>query len=1000
MRNAMIVADPGKHRDAGAAEKASQMGRASVPLSPLPPLNRRDFLLTAATGLAAASLGVARAENIQTVSAPGQQDRSSWATYWNESSISDSDVDNLKRSFVPGRDYFILRSGRARLIIQADQASTSPGFLWLGFDSRANKVTQFRNERRKEDAINFDAGKGFLRSALEVLLGGFPFTSIAHETKTRWVWIEAIPAVEAQWWAGGLLVTEHFFAADSGVFVRRITVASQNLGGTEEITLRLSHPEGESTERGDWLVQENAQSRMALSSDSSHPRKLSAASSQLAIGPLVLHPGEAVSADSWLSVDFPHEPWAPPENVGQSIRRISVAWKSASSVTTEDATVLDIFDKARAGLGGMVSDDGSMDNGIFEYGAQWVRDTSATMTGLLHAGHFDLARAALVHLLRDLIDSNGRTMVNSGFEDPDREELDQMGEVLDALRSYVDWTGDESLVREYRSRLVSMIERPLQPEFRHANGMVHNRREYWEREFGDGFELIYQVYVALGLRRAASLAEPLDAMDRAQVCDRKLTAHCRLRYTIQCCRSSRRTVSSNDGLYRERGSASSTFAVQIRTCRSRRRRFLSRSRILKPRWQLRSDLWPLIRSWPAILLMTLRGSGTHGGLAEDTSDTTPAPNPTNPVPGLFRRAFFFVRNMMHACSRAVAVLWSGSTRYRAAAAEHGLKRFRSSAPRLRQPAFFPGCQPRLRYLLFATCSACSLKTDNFCFGLPCIQAVHISKRICAFVITGSSWKFQGLDLSNTQLSMAAIGRWTRTAQYGLGETSKVDTFNFMFDRKSATVFLERSRSQKKIRVGKRRSKEAEDNGQFPIERYIESHDLCSTCFLLGRGGRSSHHFAADHSAVFFAVQTQNAQSKFDTMHIGAFDPDAWNGIVFDGTDYRERLTCAIRVEATGRAQREQLILPGLRGTREEDNTLRISHCFSKYDSGTAARTRSTDRRHVAGVPVGRPRQYLHPRERGKLSNSARSQELAARRRVRFRLASSFSFDRQQRRRIV
>ena len=48
------------------------------------------------------------------------------------------------------------------------------------------------------------------------------------------------------------------------------------------------------------------------------------------------------------------------------------------------------------------------------------------------------------------------------------------------------------------------------------------------------------------------------------------------------------------------------------------------------------------------------------------------------------------------------------------------------------------------------------------------------------------------------------------------------------------------------------------------------------------------------------VQAASAQSKFDTMHIGAFDPDAWNGIVFDGTAYQERLTFAIRVGSKGR----------------------------------------------------------------------------------------------------
>lgn len=44
-----------------------------------------------------------------------------------------------------------------------------------------------------------------------------------------------------------------------------------------------------------------------------------------------------------------------------------------------------------------------------------------------------------------------------------------------------------------------------------------------------------------------------------------------------------------------------------------------------------------------------------------------------------------------------------------------------------------------------------------------------------------------------------------------------------------------------------------------------------------------------------AGKTVGAQSKFDTMHIGAFDPDGWNGIVFDGTAYQERLTFAIRI---------------------------------------------------------------------------------------------------------
>jgi len=384
---------------------------------------------------------------------------------------------------------------------------------------------------------------------------------------------------------------------------------------------------------------------------------------------------------------------ATPANVGQSILRTSAAWNSSSSVTTEDSTVREIFDKARAGLVGLVSDDGSMDNGVFEYGAQWVRDTSATLTGLLHAGHFDLARAAFVHLLNDLIDSNGRTMVNSGFEDPDREELDQMGEVLDALRSYVDWTGDDSLVREYRSRLLPMIERPLQPVFRHANGMVHNRREYWEREFDDGFELIYQVYVALGLRQAASLAEPLGAMDRAQHW-RQESARI-LQATLSDPVLSlvdnghlikRRTVSGERVRFIHIGGAN-------RMYRSQRKRFLLPSRIHKPHWQLRSVLWTLIRSWLVILLMTWRSSGTHGGSAEDTSDTTPAPTrPARPVELSYLLSSACATRCRHLRAQPPYLEWLNTVQGgRSGAWFEEIPIIRSQAP---TAGILPGCRPR------------------------------------------------------------------------------------------------------------------------------------------------------------------------------------------------------------------------------------------------------------------------------------------------------------------
>jgi GH15 family glucan-1,4-alpha-glucosidase len=51
--------------------------------------------------------------------------------------------------------------------------------------------------------------------------------------------------------------------------------------------------------------------------------------------------------------------------------------------------------------------------------------------------------------------------------------------------------------------------------FRDRTGMVHNRREFWERTFDDAYELAYQVWVIEGLHDAADLSEYLNAKSKA-----------------------------------------------------------------------------------------------------------------------------------------------------------------------------------------------------------------------------------------------------------------------------------------------------------------------------------------------------------------------------------------------------------------------------------------------------------------------------------------------------
>jgi hypothetical protein len=82
--------------------------------------------------------------------------------------------------------------------------------------------------------------------------------------------------------------------------------------------------------------------------------------------------------------------------------RTRAVWTAAASLKTDDASVQEIFDHARFGLPAMVADNGVLDAGLFEYGAQWVRDTSNTLLGLLHAGHFEQVRRGLIYLLEHM----------------------------------------------------------------------------------------------------------------------------------------------------------------------------------------------------------------------------------------------------------------------------------------------------------------------------------------------------------------------------------------------------------------------------------------------------------------------------------------------------------------------------------------------------------------------------------------------------------------------
>ena len=434
--------------------------------------------------------------------------------------VSPKTIDLYQSSFFYGRQYFVLRSGRATMILQADRADLGPAFTYMLFDAEvpSQSLTKAR-------AFNFVPGEGAGSSALQVELGGFLFCALGQRTDTRWVTVDGVPAAEAVWWAGGIRVTEQFSALGiGGLFQRLIRLEGANIMGEQPVTLRLSLPAGNFSGQGRTLVREAEKCQLGLIVHGDVPVESNLVRGYIDIGPLNIAPNSALAVQTGLLVQIPATPVS--EVMDRTARLASTSvvnerqatakvWAAASQLKTGDRTIQELFDNARYSLPGMIAEDGSMDAGIFEYGRQWARDTSNSALGAAHAGYFDLARAALEKVLTTMITDQGTTMVASRFEKPDLEELDQMGEILHSVKAYRDWSGDESLIREHQAKLLKLIARPLMPQFRDETGMVHDRREYWERTFDDAYELAYQTFLVQGLRDAAELAPLLGAQAQA-----------------------------------------------------------------------------------------------------------------------------------------------------------------------------------------------------------------------------------------------------------------------------------------------------------------------------------------------------------------------------------------------------------------------------------------------------------------------------------------------------
>jgi hypothetical protein len=344
----------------------------------------------------------------------------------------------------------------------------------------------------KRAALTCDATRGLERTRVGIRVGGATWFPTSAETLVEWDATAKTPTVQARW-PGGAARIEERFACVHPTLPRVV----------RELTVSFSEPPGE-------------------------PVALVAGSEPAAPDPLVLDFRGADSAAArlihevrcvdgrcrvvtWWDVDAGAA--VQPESGAATASR-----ETPATFTSSDAGLNHLFLTAMRQLPVAVDHRGRMDGSIWQYNLEWVRDQSHVAEALVRLGEAAKARTMLARMLDEMVSPEGDT-VDSGRRRPPAEvELDQNGELLAALATYADWTGDLELVDARWERIRAVAAFPLDERFRHAeSGLLHNRREYWERHgahgIEDGFELASQFFVMFGLREAARLADVLGHCD-------------------------------------------------------------------------------------------------------------------------------------------------------------------------------------------------------------------------------------------------------------------------------------------------------------------------------------------------------------------------------------------------------------------------------------------------------------------------------------------------------
>ena len=388
--------------------------------------------------------------------------------YTDDPKIGPPDV----RTSLADVDYFFIGNGFIQAAVQVCRSGEATPLGLLIMDPE-----RFGPKR---EALTCDPSVGLENTVVEVCLGEKVHVPTAAGVDARWTTVNGAPAVRATWPVGSAAVVESFYCLDRSKrqVIRRLDIQLPP-GSTGKVILRTKL------------------------TDSDHELPLDPS----ADGPATVFLIYEIAGDNdeWVvSAEWKQN--------GSPDAEATAYWNGLNRCTTGDSDLDSLFATSRYQLPTAVDAAGRMDASIWQYNLEWVRDEVHVAEALIRLGDYGLARTMLARLLDEFVSPDGAVIDSGRHRPPEEIELDQNGELLTALRTYVDWTGDLDLVRSRWSIVEALVSFPLRDQFRHeASGLLHNQREFWERHGGhgilDGCELMHQFFVAMGLENAVYLSE-------------------------------------------------------------------------------------------------------------------------------------------------------------------------------------------------------------------------------------------------------------------------------------------------------------------------------------------------------------------------------------------------------------------------------------------------------------------------------------------------------------